>query len=295
MPSTVSTTLPQTRSMNSRSWDTSTIGSVCIERNCSSHSTLSRSKWFVGSSSSSTSGAVMKIFERPMRTFQPPENTPTSWSRSSGRKPTLLQMPDMRPSSSKTRRSSACCCKSVSVLMSSSSFSWSLSPNSSMSSCTCFSAWMTFCSVGTAARSSSLSVRLLSSSSTKPCDNTAILRSSWLFRILPSSGTRSPVRTRSCVVFPQPFAPTSATLSPVFAHHEASWRMSLPPRRCCTPFRPTPTVPVMPPVSMLKVLVSVSPRRLRMMTLSSSSSSSSACWTTAPLALAASSFAALSR
>mmetsp|Transcript_7590 Transcript_7590/g.16255 ORF Transcript_7590/g.16255 Transcript_7590/m.16255 type:complete len:229 (+) Transcript_7590:1687-2373(+) len=158
--------------------------------------------------------------------------------------------------------------------MSSSSFSGSVSPSFSMSSCTCLSSRMTFCSLGTAARSSSLSVRSLTSSSTKPCESMAIFRSSWLFRIFPSSGKTSPVRTFSCVVFPQPLAPTSATLSPVLAHQEASCRMRRPPRRCSMPFRPTPTVPSMPPVSMLKAWVSESPRFLRMTITSSSSSSS---------------------
>ena len=69
-----------------------TIGIACARRKFSSHSTLSMSMWFVGSSSSSTSGSLSSSFARPMRIFHPPLKVETAASLSASAKPMLPSM-----------------------------------------------------------------------------------------------------------------------------------------------------------------------------------------------------------
>ncbi len=77
-PPSISSTLVTMRFMKSRSW--LVISSVAGEafRNCSSQRMLSMSRWFVGSSSSSTSNWPSSTLAMDTRIFQPPERAPTS-------------------------------------------------------------------------------------------------------------------------------------------------------------------------------------------------------------------------
>mmetsp|Transcript_15550 Transcript_15550/g.32924 ORF Transcript_15550/g.32924 Transcript_15550/m.32924 type:complete len:325 (+) Transcript_15550:1335-2309(+) len=259
------------------------MGKVCFFRKPSSHSTLSKSKWFVGSSSSKTSGPVMKILERPMRTFHPPEKTPTGCSKSSLRNPTWPQILSKRSSRSQMRKFSACSCRVVRRWMRSEtscaestssppSSCFSISSSLSWTSCnSCITAF----SLGTAASSSSFNVFSGSNSSTKDCESVDILIFGELRRISPSSWLSSSVRMRNCVVFPQPLAPTSASLTPVFTVQEASCKMVRPPSLTAAPLRPMNTLPVSSPFSRTTSSSSSSPRRRVLLMGASSFSSSS--------------------
>mmetsp|Transcript_21337 Transcript_21337/g.49642 ORF Transcript_21337/g.49642 Transcript_21337/m.49642 type:complete len:245 (+) Transcript_21337:1413-2147(+) len=220
------------------------------------------------------SGDCIKILLMPIRTFQPPEKRPTFLSKSSGMKPASFAMLSTMSSSLSTSNSSFRVCSSVNLMRrrSSSCLSSGLASNASETS---FSSSRTaFCS-GKAAKSSSLSVRSGLSSSTKLCSRMATLASGGLLTTSPFSGVSWPSSTRSCVVFPQPFAPTSANFSPVFTVQEASCRTCRPPRRTATSRMPTMTSPsTFPFCRKLKSTWSSAPRVRLIITGSSSSSSS---------------------
>jgi hypothetical protein len=69
--------------MKSRSWQVISTAASDARRNSSSHRIDSMSRWFVGSSSSSTSGLPISTLAIDTRMRQPPESAPTSpsiWS-----------------------------------------------------------------------------------------------------------------------------------------------------------------------------------------------------------------------
>ena len=71
---------------------TSSVPGYCSSH-CSSHSTASRSRWLVGSSSSSRSLGVISARATFRRTRQPPEKSDTGLSWVSGGKPEAVQQP----------------------------------------------------------------------------------------------------------------------------------------------------------------------------------------------------------
>mmetsp|Transcript_114667 Transcript_114667/g.272761 ORF Transcript_114667/g.272761 Transcript_114667/m.272761 type:complete len:280 (-) Transcript_114667:239-1078(-) len=260
--------------MNSRSWVTITKGRSCCFRNSSIHSTAFRSKWLVGSSRRITSGLIMKSLDMPILTFQPPLKRPTLRSMSSERKPTCFMTKAKVCSSLSTPSRSfwslSSCNLSTKVCISSGSsgFASRAFSTSSISSITAFCC-------GTALRISCRKVFSRFRSSTKLCSKIAILAFGGLFTTCPCSGVSCPSSTRSCVVLPQPLAPTSASFSPVRTVQEASWRIIRPPRRTATSLMPTVILPSTSPLwRKLKSTWSSAPL-LRLTGSSSSSSSSS--------------------
>mmetsp|Transcript_17506 Transcript_17506/g.44056 ORF Transcript_17506/g.44056 Transcript_17506/m.44056 type:complete len:219 (-) Transcript_17506:102-758(-) len=198
-----------------------TMGIFWLMRNCSIHSMLSRSRWLVGSSNRRRLGSVSRILPRPIRIFHPPLKDATRLSPSSTEKPmrsmifsTLLASWATPIESAcfwrSAMRSSASCILSGSSLTSSSTLS---KPSSSSK---------TFISSAKTLMSSSFRVRDSTSSSTNSCLRNEMRRSAALLMTSPDVGSSSPYMTRSCVVFPPPFAPTSPTRSPVCTPQEQS-------------------------------------------------------------------------
>ena len=81
-PASSSRTAVPTVSRNQRSWATMTIAVSSVSRVCSSHSSDSMSRWFVGSSSSSRSGCDPSARASDARVSWPPENVESWRSRS---------------------------------------------------------------------------------------------------------------------------------------------------------------------------------------------------------------------
>mmetsp|Transcript_41864 Transcript_41864/g.77507 ORF Transcript_41864/g.77507 Transcript_41864/m.77507 type:complete len:214 (-) Transcript_41864:150-791(-) len=204
-----------------------TMGMFCCTKNFSSHSTDSRSRWLVGSSSNKMLGSCSKILPKPMRIFQPPLKEATEKSAS------CL----VKPMASSTLSTFPVCEYASSVL------AFSCSPSISSSTACMSSAWSgpvkvanfasesaSFCNVSKPSLntlvSSSRSVRLSTSSSVNSCRSSATRRSTELFTRSPVVCSKSPAKILIMVVFPHPLGPTSPTRSPVFTSQVASDKTS---------------------------------------------------------------------
>ena len=95
-PASSSSTDVPTVSRNQRSCATMTIAVSSVSRVCSSHSSDSMSRWFVGSSSRSRSGWEPSARASDARVSWPPENVLSWRSRSSSVKPRPRTMPAAR-------------------------------------------------------------------------------------------------------------------------------------------------------------------------------------------------------
>mmetsp|Transcript_6626 Transcript_6626/g.19066 ORF Transcript_6626/g.19066 Transcript_6626/m.19066 type:complete len:501 (-) Transcript_6626:161-1663(-) len=202
------------------------MGMLCSRKKASSHSTLSRSKWLVGSSSNKTFGSFSRTLPSPIRIFQPPEKLATRSSASSSLKPIRSMVFLTLLSNTYTSLSSACCCRScirsrISCICSglASDMVSSRRSASLRSSTIWFSAAKTL-------MNSSLRVRSLTSSSTNSCRSMAVRRSPDDLTTSPVVGSSSPDMMRSCVVFPAPFFPTRPMRSPDWTPHVTSLRTS---------------------------------------------------------------------
>mmetsp|Transcript_10740 Transcript_10740/g.39801 ORF Transcript_10740/g.39801 Transcript_10740/m.39801 type:complete len:270 (+) Transcript_10740:1416-2225(+) len=193
-----------TASMNARSCDTNNVAVfvICCNR-CSSHSTPSTERWFVGSSRINRSGSSIKAAASATRLRCPPESSPIFRDRNS-----------LHPSLS----SAACALVSVSHASSVSICSNTAAIFDS-SMCPALASAMTF----SYRRNSRISgVSLVYTASNTPssgsnggsCSRNARFRS-FLNHSSPSSlPTSFPANTESNVLLPLPFGPTIATLWP---------------------------------------------------------------------------------
>ena len=165
---------------------------------------LSVSRWFVGSSSSSTSGAESRSAAMATRIFHPPEKSAQFFTPSSRRKPrpcSTFKAMDSKakpPDSSKRRSSRACSSRREE---SSTEPDAASDRRASVSRRRASIAAMP-------ARSLRKSISGTGSSSTRSCGRQPTV--SPLERsTVPPSGTTSPIRTRRSVVLPEPLLPTT--------------------------------------------------------------------------------------
>ena len=87
LPRSSSSTAVVTASRNQRSWATRITAASIVRSSSSSHSIVSMSRWFVGSSRSSRSGWEASARASEARVSSPPENVASGRSRSSSTKP----------------------------------------------------------------------------------------------------------------------------------------------------------------------------------------------------------------
>ena len=228
--SSTSTTRVATPFITSRSCEISTTAPSYAARNPSSHTTDSRSRWLVGSSSSRQSGLASSSFASATRIIQPPDSSSTRLPRSCSRNPSPAQIFDASASSeyppSCSNRAWRCPNSFRSRSRSSGSVVSSRSRCSTSSRCPASV-------MATPAESTSFNTVLPRSASVS-CGRyptTASLGT----EISPPSGCCSPAIISTSVVFPAPFGPTKATRSRAPIRMEASRNSTRSPNALDTP------------------------------------------------------------
>mmetsp|Transcript_3545 Transcript_3545/g.10335 ORF Transcript_3545/g.10335 Transcript_3545/m.10335 type:complete len:279 (+) Transcript_3545:686-1522(+) len=189
-----------TLSKKSASWDTtSSVFLNSVDRKSSNHSTASRSKWFVGSSSNNKSGARKRALAKETRMRHPPDNRLTGPSiiSSENCKPMRICLTCASADSAPEASSSAPTCANLSHNLANSS-ARSSSPNASSLAIKSFSSRVNLVRSASAKSTSSTTLRSLADAS---CETSATVQPAGMGSLLVA-------RCFSNVVLPMPFGPS---------------------------------------------------------------------------------------